>query len=239
MEYSYEINNKNPEEKKQFIQKLFDAIVPTYDLLNHLLSFGTDIYWRKNIFRFINNIRGKKAIDLCCGTGDLSLILHQKGACVFSLDFSLNMLKRGIAKQALKGFPVAADATSIPFKDDSFDLATIAFGIRNIPDLDHFFLEVHRILSTGGKLAILELVRPEKRLIRILYSFYLGKLIPLIGGIISGKLSAYQYLSDTISTFIKPKDIQNLMEKYGYENIEHHPRILGVATIIICQKGLS
>ena len=112
---SYEINNKTPEEKKHFIQNLFDSIVPTYDLLNHVLSMGTDVLWRRNIFRHINNVRDKISIDLCCGTGDLSLLLHKKGAKVVSLDFSMNMLQRGIRKKALKGHPVSADASLIPF----------------------------------------------------------------------------------------------------------------------------
>ena len=95
----YKLNNKNPEQKKHFIKDLFDSIVPTYDLLNHVLSMGTDMLWRRNIFRHLKDINGGRAIDLCCGTGDLSLLMYQKGAKVISLDFSMNMLKRGINKK--------------------------------------------------------------------------------------------------------------------------------------------
>ena len=132
----YKLNNKNPEQKKRFIKDLFDSIVTTYDLLNHVLSMGTDMLWRRNIFRHLKDINGGRAIDLCCGTGDLSLLMYQKGAKVISLDFSMNMLKRGINKKKIKGYPVAADASFIPFKDNTFAAATIAFGIRNIPDID-------------------------------------------------------------------------------------------------------
>jgi len=235
---SYEINNRNPEEKKLFIRRLFDSIVPTYDLLNHVLSMGTDILWRRNIFRQID-INGRRAIDLCCGTGDLSLLLHKNGAKVVSLDFSMNMLKRGIAKKALRGNPIAADACFIPFKDHSFSAATIAFGIRNIPDIDNFIKDVFRILIPGGQLVILELVRPENRIMKILYSIYLGRLLPFIGGIVSGRRTAYEYLSGTISTFIDQEDLKVMLEKYGFCNVSFYPQTFGVAAIIICQKDME
>ena len=235
----YEINNVNPEEKKRFIKKLFDSIVPTYDLLNHILSMGTDMLWRRNIFHHITEVRNNLAIDLCCGTGDLSLLLHQKGAKVVSLDFSMNMLQKGIKKKALKGYPVVADASLIPFVNNSFAAATIAFGIRNIPDIDIFIKEVFRVLMPGGQLAILELVRPVNKIIEKLYSFYLCNLLPFIGGIISGRKSAYRYLSGTIATFVGPKDLQALLEMYGFTQISNYPQTFGVATIIICRKELS
>ncbi len=235
--FSYEINNKTPEEKKRFIQDLFDSIVPTYDLLNHVLSMGTDVLWRRNIFRHINNVRDKKAIDLCCGTGDLSLLLHKKGADVVSLDFSMNMLQRGIRKKALKGDPVSADAGLIPFKDNTFSAATIAFGIRNIPDIDNFIKDVFRVLSPGGQLAILELVRPENKIVRVFYSFYLHKLLPFIGGMISGEKTAYNYLSKTIATFIDQPELKRMLKQYGFDSVTFYPQTFGVATIIVCEKG--
>jgi demethylmenaquinone methyltransferase/2-methoxy-6-polyprenyl-1,4-benzoquinol methylase len=236
---SYEIDNRNPEEKKRFIQKLFDSIVPTYDLANHVLSMGTDILWRRNIFRHINSVRNERAIDLCCGTGDLSLLLHNKGAEVVSLDFSMNMLRRAVHKKAIKGHAVSADACLIPFHENTFSIATIAFGIRNIPDIDNFIKEVFRVLAPGGQLAILELVRPKNGLIRILYSFYLNKLIPFIGGVISGKKLAYSYLSKTIATFIDQPDLKMILNEHGFNKVMFHPQTLGVATIIVCEKNYS
>ncbi len=233
---SYEINNQNPEEKKLFIQKLFDSIVPTYDILNHVLSMGTDIHWRRNIFRHINSIQNRKAIDLCCGTGDLSLLLHKKGAQVVSLDFSINMLKRGLSKKALKENPVAADACHIPFSDNTFSVATIAFGIRNIPDIDNFIKDAFRVLAPGGQLAILELVRPENKFIKILYSFYLHTILPFIGGTISGRKMAYSYLSKTIATFINQSNLEIMLKEYGFKKITFHPQTFGVATIVVCEK---
>lgn len=217
---------------------MFDSIVPTYDLLNHVLSFGTDILWRKNIFRHTKKIKGKTVIDICCGTGDLSLILYNKGSKVVSLDFSLNMLEKGVTKNALRGHPVSADACWMPFKSNSFALATIAFGIRNIPDIDNFIQDVFRILAPGGELAILELVRPENRIIGKIHYYYLGAMLPLIGGIISGRKLAYQYLAKTINTFIDQSELKTMLKKYGFKNVAFYPQTLGVATIIVCEKEM-
>ena len=215
---------------------MFDSIVPTYDLLNHVLSFGTDVFWRKNIFRHINEIKGSSAIDICCGTGDLSLLLYKKGAKAVSLDFSLNMLKKGMTKKALKGQSVSADACLMPFKSDTFTLATIAFGIRNLPDIDNFIQDVFRVLAPGGQLAILELVRPKNKIIGRIHSYYLGAILPLVGGVISGRMIAYQYLSKTINTFIDQSELKIMLERYGFSCVAFYPQTFGVATIVVCQK---
>lgn len=233
---TYDINNECPEGKKRFIRGLFDSIVPTYDLLDHVLSLGIDIHWRKNIFRYIQTVEKKRTIDLCCGTGDLSRLLHRKGANVVSLDFSMNMLKRGREKKALRGFPMAADACLIPFKDNTFHVATIAFGIRNIPDLDNFLEEVLRVLKPGGQLAILELSRPGKKVINKIYAYYLSTILPFIGGVLSGRRLAYQYLSQTIATFVDPVDLQAMLEKHGYSAVSCYPQTFGIVTTIISQK---
>lgn len=232
----YEINNDDAQKRKRYIKGLFDSIVPTYDLLNHILSFGTDVRWRKDMVRRIDRNENSQVMDLCCGTGDVSRLLRQCGMKTFSLDFSLEMLQKGTKKKALGGRSIMADACTLPFKSDSMDAATIAFGIRNIPDLDRFMQEVHRVLKPGGQLMILELVRPEKRLVRVVYSFYLGRLLPLIGGILSGKPQAYRYLSGTIATFVHPQTIGEMLQKHGFNSVLHFPKTLGVATVIGCRK---
>ena len=175
-------------------------------------------------------------IDLCCGTGDLSLLLHKKGAKVTSLDFSLNMLQKGLARGAIKPGALAADACRIPVKDNTFSLATIAFGIRNIPDLDNFLAEVRRVLVPGGRLVILELVRPEIKWVSLLHSFYLTSLLPFIGGVISGKPKAYKYLSGTIATFVSHRDLKAILERNGFVRTVHFLQTLGVAAIMISEK---
>lgn len=239
MKYSarYEVNNDTPDEKKRYIQNLFNTIVPTYDLLNRVLSGGIDMLWRVNIFRHIKNVRNLPVLDLCCGTGDLSKLLFRKGAALTSLDFSVNMILEGKKKGRLPGGVVAADATKLPFVNGSYQAATVAFGIRNIPDLDRFIKEVHRVLKPSGQFVILELVRPKNPIIRLLYGLYLGKLLPIIGGIVSGERFAYEYLSTTIETFLDPSDLEIILKKYGFETVEHFPQTFGISTIMVCTKG--
>ncbi len=238
-DYTYQINNQSPQERKRFIRSLFDRIVPTYDLLNHMLSFGTDILWRKNIFKHIQSINDKTVIDMACGTGDLSRLMTGRGASVVSLDFSLPMLERGVAKQAITRFPVAGDATCLPFVDNTFAVATIAFGIRNIPDINVFMDEVFRVLAPGGELVILELTRPRNALINFGYTFYLTRLLPIIGGLVSGHPEAYQYLAGTISTFIRPEEIKEMLSGHGFKATRVIPQCFGVAAIITAKKDVS
>ncbi len=236
LSFRYEVNNTDPEKKKKFIRRLFDSITPTYDLLNHILSLGIDIYWRKRIFRYIPDVRGMLSVDLCCGTGDLSLLFHEHGSGIVSLDFSLNMLKRGRLKGSLPGYIVAADACALPFSDKRFNIASAAFGVRNIPDLDNFIKETGRVLKHGGNLVILELVRPGNRIIKKLYSLYLGRILPFMGGLVSGKRAAYKYLSTTIESFIDPKELQSMLEKNGFISVKHYPQTFGIAVIIVATK---
>ncbi len=233
----YQLNNETPEGRKRSIREMFDAIVPTYDLLNRLLSLGIDSGWRRALVRAVGAAPGKLAIDLCCGTGDVSRLLRRKGMRTLSLDFSGEMLRRGAASGALPG-PVLGDACLLPFAPDTFDAATVAFGIRNIPDLDRFMAEVHRVLRPGGTLAILELTRPERRPVRAVYSLYLGRILPAIGGMVSGKPQAYRYLSGTIASFLEPDTVRGMLEKHGFTGVSFSPVTLGVAAIMTCRKVL-
>lgn len=235
-ELRYEIDNENPHEKKRFIRRMFDSIVPTYDLLNHLLSMGIDMRWRKNIFRYITSDGSTRALDLCCGTGDLSLLLRKNKFNTISLDFSLNMLERGREKGAIADGAVAGDVSRLPFSDGIFSAATISFGIRNVPDIDIFLDEVRRVLAPGGSLVILELTRPEGFIMKKFYSLYLGIILPFIGGLISGKWEAYRYLAGTISTFIHPGDLAKLLDAHGFSKTVHHPQTFNIASIIVSVK---
>ena len=235
-EHKFSINNKTPQKKKKFIRELFDSIVPTYDFLNRFLSFGIDTRWRKKLIRFTGDISGRNVLDLCCGTGDLTKLLRKKDADVFSLDFSIPMLKKGFEKKKLDNLIVAADASKLPFKKDFFHCATIAFGIRNIPDLDNFILETSRVLKSGGKFYILELTRPGNKLISIFYKFYLNLLLPFIGGMVSRKKNVYRYLSDTISTFVEVDELSGFLERNGFSEVKIYRLTFGVATIFECFK---
>ncbi|TAL31012.1 MAG: ubiquinone/menaquinone biosynthesis methyltransferase [Spirochaetes bacterium] len=233
----YEVHDRAPGERKRFIRDLFDAIVPTYDRLNRILSLGIDTHWRKKAVRLLGDMRGKRALDLCCGTGDVSRLLARAGASAVSLDFSLPMVLRGIAKGNITGSAVIADASVLPFADARFSALTVAFGIRNIPDLDAFMDETLRVLEPGGVFVILELTRPRARLAGGLYSVYLTRVLPFIGGIVSGKRLAYRYLAGTIGTFFDPVDLAARLRAHGYGQVDILPLTLGIATIMVCGKS--
>lgn len=215
---------------------MFDSISPTYDLLNRLLSMGIDVYWRLSALKLAGDVAGKRVLDLCSGTGDLTRMFRGKGADVVSLDFSVAMLVNGISRGWIDNSAVSADASCLPFTDNSFDYETIAFGIRNIPDIENFIRESLRVLKPGGRLIILELTRPQVRIVRFFYNIYLGKLLPFVGGIISGKKEAYDYLSETIREFIPPPDLREMLLSNGYSKINIHKKTFGVATIFECLK---
>jgi demethylmenaquinone methyltransferase / 2-methoxy-6-polyprenyl-1,4-benzoquinol methylase len=231
--FSYKlIDTEASGKRKRMILHLFDAIAPTYDLLNRVLSFGVDQAWRRAAANRFGPLKGRKILDLCCGTGDLTGILRQKGAAPTSLDFSEKMIRKGMEKKALDTQAVVSDASFLPFKDNAFDGATVAFGVRNIPDLTHFIKEANRVLVPGGMLVILELVRPESPLIKPVYHAYLNGLIPIIGKMISKNSWAYDYLAQTIGTFIDPETLSEMLVAGGFEKIKHSRKTLGIAAVI-------
>jgi len=230
----YEINNTDPSEKKRYIRSMFDSIVPTYDFLNRVLSCGIDNSWRKDLVRLIDGSADKKTLDICCGTGDLTRHLVKRGGKVYSLDFSFNMIATGVARGWLTGTNISADAGRLPFKNRSFDFITIAFGIRNIPDVDVFLSESLRVLKPGGRLFILELTRPDNLAVRFFYNLYLTKILPFIGGTLSGKREAYRYLAGSISTFLDRDTLIERVQHAGFSSVDYKTKTAGVATIYIC-----
>ena len=234
-DFTYRVDNDDPSVRKRHIRGMFDSIVPTYDFLNRFLSLGIDRGWRR---RLVSDLacRDKRVLDLCCGTGDLSRLLSQEGCNVTSLDFSLEMLRTGIKTGWLAGGVVNADATNIPFRDGTFDGLTIAFGIRNIPDLDRFIRETLRVLKPGGTLMILELTRPRGRIVSLGYNLYLRYVLPVVGGIVSRRMSAYRYLSGTIATFLDRDNLSALLLKGGYTDVKQVEFTSGIATLFSCRK---
>lgn len=232
----YEINNTDPHDKKRYVRSMFDSIVPTYDVLNRVLSLGIDRTWRSSLVAMAGSISGRRVLDICCGTGDLTKELAAAGADIHSLDFSFEMLRKGTAKGWLPGRNISADAGRLPFHEKSFYMLTIAFGIRNIPDVDVFLSEALRVLEPGGTLYILELTRPENAFVRFFYNFYLTKILPFIGGILSGKREAYRYLAGSISTFLDRATLVARINSAGFGRVEYRSKTFGTATIYICRK---
>lgn len=232
----YGINNTDPHDRKRYVRSMFDSIVPTYDMLNRVLSLSIDRTWRSSLVAMAGSISGRRVLDICCGTGDLTKKLVAAGADVYSLDFSFEMLKAGRAKGWLGGKNISADAGRLPFNDKSFCMLSIAFGIRNIPDVDVFLREALRVLEPGGALYILELTRPENSAVRFFYNLYLTKIIPFVGGILSGKREAYRYLAGTISTFLDRAELVERIKSAGFSRVSFKSKTLGAATIYVCVK---
>ncbi len=218
---------------------MFDRISPRYDLLNHVLSFGQDILWRRKLARNAGLSESTEVLDLATGTGDLLIALlkaHRPLKRAVGLDFSENMLAICRQKLEKRGLDsdvelMTADACETGLPDGSFDLATIGFGIRNTADVPATLREIHRLLKPGGKAIILEFSMPGNRFIYRLYAFYLRRAVPLIGGLISGDRGAYAYLDSSIEAFHNPEQFTQTLKDAGFSTINATPLTLGVAHI--------
>ena len=217
---------------------MFNRIAHRYDLLNRLLSFGQDVRWRNRLATMLPKQPVTQVLDLATGTGDVLLTLArgEGGVEGFGLDMAADMLtfaRQKIDRAHLDGrlVLVRADGIALPFADQSFDLATIAFGIRNIPDYRIAITEMHRVLRPGGRALILEFSLPSNRLLRAAYLLYFRHVLPRVGSIISGDSYAYKYLNQTVETFPYGSEFAELMRHAGFSVVKQHPLTFGVATI--------
>jgi demethylmenaquinone methyltransferase/2-methoxy-6-polyprenyl-1,4-benzoquinol methylase len=225
----------NPES----IRNLFNNIAPTYDFLNHLLSMGRDFYWRKKSVQELKWLEGW-ILDMATGTGDVAIeIIHQNGdhRKVFGLDFSEPMIKRARRKVLGKGLSQKialslGDALSLPFRDNTFHASIIAFGLRNIVEKEQALSEIVRVIKKGGKVIILEFTFPNKGLMRKIYPIYFQRVLPRVGGFVSGDQGAYAYLPESVFRFSSIENYEEIMRKVGLENVRSQSLTGGVASVI-------
>lgn len=216
---------------------MFSGIARRYDLLNHLLSGNVDKRWRRKTARALESslTEGARVLDVACGTGDLSLVLAEAGAVrVVGLDFCRPMLEiaRRKAAEAPRQIPfVEGDALRLPFADETFDAATIAFGLRNLAGVADGLRELRRILKPGGRLAVLEFSSPVVPGFRALFRFYFTRVLPRIGGLVSGSRGAYEYLPDSVTKFPDQKRLAELMRAEGFEGVEYSNLTGGIAAL--------
>jgi demethylmenaquinone methyltransferase/2-methoxy-6-polyprenyl-1,4-benzoquinol methylase len=220
------------------VKAMFAGIAPRYDLLNHLLSLNIDKRWRRQVATMLRDVLADpKAVvlDVACGTGDLSLELKRSAnASVIGTDFCRPMLTVAAEKTVNSGSPipyVEADAMTLSFADDSFDAVTIAFGLRNLPRYDDGLRELLRVLKPGGILVVLECSHPRIAIFRHLYHFYFGRVLPRIGGLISGSQAAYRYLPDSVSRFPHQGELAALMEEAGFRDVKFQDLTRGIAAL--------
>lgn len=219
--------------------QMFDDISPRYDLLNHLLSFGLDIHWRRLLAKFLPQKINLKVLDLATGTADVLLSLFKNNSNVqsgYGIDLADKMMDIGrdkITKHDLTARITLqhGDAHQIPFDDHTFDAASVAFGMRNMTNPARVMSEMHRILNVGGRAIILEFSLPRNTIIRGVHLCYLRYFVPVIGALFSGHYKAYKYLNQTIETFPYGDNFCALMTEAGFHNVKAHPLLFGVATI--------
>ncbi len=220
----YELSEKN---KK--ISEMFSSIAPTYDFLNHYLSFNIDKIWRK---KAVSLLSGDSVLDVATGTCDVAIEASKHINYVVGADISLGMLSVGQKKIKGKKIDlVCAPAENLPFKDESFDNVIISFGIRNVPDRISALYEFKRVLKNGGRVIILEFNRPVNRSFGMLYNIYSAKILPFLGRIISGHFSAYSYLPSSIKHFPDVDFLSRMMERVGFCDVEYMPLTFGVSFI--------
>jgi demethylmenaquinone methyltransferase / 2-methoxy-6-polyprenyl-1,4-benzoquinol methylase len=197
------------------VQTMFDRIAPVYDVMNRVMTAGLDQRWRRATVRAVVQ-PGDRVLDAACGTGDLAIIAAKAGATVTGLDFSEKMLERARRKRPELDW-IQGDLLALPFEDDTFDAATVGFGVRNVADLPGSIAELRRVLRPGGRLGILEITRPRGPL-RFFYSLWFDRIVPLLGKVLPGG-EAYTYLPASVRRFPGPDDLAAQMA--GFRDVDY------------------
>ena len=220
------------------IQTMFSTIADRYDFLNRVLSLGIDSYWRKFAVNQLPKVENARYLDVATGTCDIAMEIVKRlpGSTVTGVDFSEGMLKLGKEKIRNAGYEDRievhfADVTSLPFEDSAFNASIIAFGIRNVQDYKKGISEMGRVVKSGGKVVVLEFTSVQNRFFKPLYVFYITKVLPFIGEIISGKKGAYKYLPDSMLNFPPPEKFKQAMEETGLEDVKYYKLSFGITAV--------
>lgn len=228
--------------KKEQIREMFDEISPKYDFLNHFLSLGIDVSWRRKLVQMLAAVRPSTILDVATGTGDLAIALASiKPQNIVGIDISEKMLEVGRAKVTKAGLEKMitlrrGDAEKIPFSDNSFHAITVAFGVRNFENLGRGLTEMRRVLRPGGHAMILEFSHPEGFLMRPLYRFYSRFIIPSVGRLFSKNRMAYNYLPESVAAFPSGENFIRILNETGYHNARRITLSQGIATIYMAEK---
>lgn len=230
------------EAKKDQVEEMFDNIAPKYDFLNHLLSMGIDITWRKKAIRIIGKRNPKAILDVATGTGDFALEAKSLNPeRIVGIDISEEMLNVGRKKIHNKGFDeliemIKADSEALPFKDNTFDAITVGFGVRNFAHLEVGLGEMLRVLKPGGQVAIIEISQPQSFPVKQVYNIYFKHILPTVGKMVSKDARAYTYLPESVTHFAQGQEFVDILHKVGYKDATCEPLTLGTASLYIASK---
>lgn len=233
------------DKRPTIIARMFDRIAPTYDRLNTILSLSFDKGWRRTVIRALDLHPGERVLDIATGTGDMALLALKNTPCrIIGIDLSHQMLVRAAAKadnanHGARYQLIQGDAGQMPFPDVTFTAAMVGFGIRNMDDLTRLFAEVHRVLKDGGRFSILEFSVPEHAPFKWFYLLYLLRVLPFVGGLVSGDFAAYRYLRDSVLGFPAPRVLEHMLENQGLHVIRSQAIFGGIAHLYLTQKQPS
>ncbi len=230
--------------KKEQVEQMFDNIAPTYDKLNHVLSFNIDRMWRRRVMRIVRRSRAQKIMDIATGTGDLAIAMAKRvdRTQILGVDLSEEMLRVARTKIEKIGLEERitlqkGDAENLDMvADESVDAVTVAFGVRNFENLKGGLSELHRVLKRGGKLVVLEFSIPRNRLVRWVYAQYSHRLLPRIGALISKDRKAYDYLPDSVEEFPSPERFMDILRGVGFIDVKAKSQSFGIAHIYQATK---
>ncbi|MGG0822905.1 demethylmenaquinone methyltransferase [Paenibacillus turicensis] len=228
--------------KEEFVHDVFESIAHKYDVMNDILSFRRHKAWRKFTMKKMNMSQGDSAIDLCCGTCDWTISMAQASrGPITGLDFSENMLAVGKSKVQQQGLNdvitlVQGNAMALPFDDNTFDYATIGFGLRNVPDLKQVLSEMKRVVKPGGMVVCLELSKPTWQPFKGLYYFYFKNLLPMLGKIFAKRYEQYKWLPDSLVQFPGREELLQIFQETGLQQVQAYPLTGGIAALHIGTK---
>lgn len=238
------------------VKELFTRIAPRYDLINDLQSFGLHRYWKHKVIGLARPLPADRALDICCGTGDLAFLLAQQGARVLGVDFSERMLEVALsrvqrqcadvgesqnewmqsAKEHVVPHFVQGDALRLPFADHSFDIVTVGYGLRNLADLKSGLSEMRRVTVPGGRLLVLDFGKPDNPVWRCIYFTYLRAFVPMFGSIFCGSASAYAYILESLKHYPAQQGVAVQMKEIGLSNVRIINLLGGVMSINYAEK---